>query len=276
MPQFGDVHEWHLNGARTWYNSLQVTALHKWSNSLTLHGTWTWSKMMDANALGDQTYRTPSRSIDGNDRTHRATLSGVYLLPVGRGRTLLPNDNRIVDGVIGGWELSGLFIYQSGTPWGEPGNFLHNGYVKPHVQKSDGYIRMAAPCANQYVQDPNNPTNWILKSLDSLYAGSYDGTCSQENYQIVPAYGQTYNTVYSGIRNLSSTQFDASMAKNFAIVESLKLQIRLDAFNVLNHPTWSQGADNNLNDPTFGEIEKGSWGPSNYARKVQLSAKVVW
>src|ERR1039457_765250 len=42
FPEFTDITEYQQNDGRTWYNSLQVTALHKWSKSLTLHGTWNW------------------------------------------------------------------------------------------------------------------------------------------------------------------------------------------------------------------------------------------
>jgi hypothetical protein len=273
FPQFGDITEWQLNASRTWYNSLQVTGLHQWNNSFTVHGSWTWSKLMDAGGYTDQTYRVQSRSIDPNDRTHRITLSGVYLLPVGRGRTFLSNANRIVDGVIGGWELSSLYIYQTGTPWGIPGSttYLQNAYVHPHIQQNNGFIRLAAACAEQYKE--NNAGVYQLVQLPF----DYDGTCSQgPNFQQVPSYGETPNTVYSGIRLPRMHQFDSSLAKNFQIVERLRLQIRMDAFNVLNHPLWSESPDGNTNDSTFGLIERGPSGQSNLPRQIQLSAKLVW
>ena len=275
FPEFGNITEYQLNDSRTWYNSLQVTALHKWSNSLTMHGTWTWSKMMDAGGWTDETYRVPYRSIDGSDRTHRVTLSAVYLLPVGRGRSLLGNTNRIVDGVIGGWELGSLYIYQTGTPWAVPNNpnelYLHSAYVKPHIQKDDGFIRLAAACAEQYQE--NGDGVYVLNQLPF----DYDGTCSQgADFQQVPSYGETTNTIYSGIRIPSIQQFDTNLSKNFAITERFTLQIRLEAFNVLNHPLWSESPDGSTNDSTFGTIEKGPWGQSNLPRQCELSAKIVW
>ena len=274
FPQFGGMTEWQLNAAHTWYNSLQVTAEHKWTNSLTMHGTWNWSKLMDSGGFADSTYRVQSRQLDGNDHTHRITLSGVYLLPVGRDRSFLPKANRIVDGVIGGWELGSLYIYQTGSPWGVPNNpnevYLHSAYVKPHIQKDDGFIRLAAACAEQY-QETNN--TYSLKELPF----DYDGTCSQgADFQQVPNYGETPNVIYSGIRIPRTHQFDANLSKNFAIVERMKLQVRMEAFNVLNHPLWSEGPDGSTNDSTFGLIEKGPWGQSNLPRQIQLSAKVVW
>ncbi len=272
FPEFGDITEYQLNDARTWYNSLQVTGAHKWNKSLTMHGTWTWSKQMDEGGFADTIYRVRSRSIDGNDRTHRITLSGVYLLPVGRGRTFLGRANRIVDGVIGGWELGSLYVYQTGTPWGIPGgtNYIGNAYVKPHIQQENGFIRLVAPCTEQYREDSSGKYSLAQLPFD------YDGSCSQPNFLQVPSYGETLNTVYSGIRLPRSHQFDTNLSKNFALYERLSLQLRLEAFNVLNHPLWSEAPDSNTNDSTFGEIEKGPSGQSNLPRQVQISAKISW
>src|ERR1035437_4661834 len=276
FPQFGGMTAWQLNDYHTWYNSLQLTAEHKWTKSLTLHGTWNWSKLMNSGGFADSTYRVPSRHLDGNDHTHRVTLSGVYLLPVGRTRSFLPNANRIVDGVLGGWELGSLYIYQTGSPWGVPNNpneaYLRTAYVQPHIQKDNGFIRLAAACVEQYQEDKNTGV-YSLKQLPY----DYDGSCSQGAvFRQVPSYGQTPNVVYSGIRLPRTHQFDANLSKNFAIIERLKLQVRMEAFNVLNHPLWSEAPDGSTNDSTFGLIEKGPWGQSNLPRQIQLSAKIMW
>ena len=271
FPEFGDVEEWGENNARTWYNSLQVTGMHKMSNALTAHGTWTYSKSMDAGTWADETNQVKSRTIDGGDNTHVITLSSVYMIPVGRGRALLPNINRIVDGAIGGWELSGMYIYRTGSPYPTEGNLLHSSAVSRHIQKSNGYIRLAAPCVEQYKETAG------VYSLVQLNNYNSDVTCSAgPDYQIVPSYGVQQNVVYSGIRIPANQQFDMSMSKNFAIVEGTRLQLRIDGFNALNHPVWNENGDTNLQDGDFGTIQRGPSGPSNPARQVQLSAKIVW
>jgi hypothetical protein len=55
----------------------------------------------------------------------------------------------------------------------------------------------------------------------------------------------------------------------------MKLQVRADAFNVLNHPEWTGGPDTSTGDATFGIMTKSS-SVSNSARIGQLSAKIVW
>lgn len=276
FPEFTDMTMWQANTAHTWYNSLQVTAIHKWSNALTLHGTWTWSKMMDAGGVVDTTYLVPFRQIDGNDYTHRITLSGVYLLPVGRGRTFLSNGNRIVDGILGGWELGSLYVYQTGAPWLIPNNpneaYLHSAYVKPHIQKDNGFIRLVAPCVEQWQETDGV---YSLVSMDKFYDN--DGACSQgENFMQVPSYAPTPDNVYTGIRLPRSQQFDANLSKNFKIWENLGLQVRLEAFNVLNHPLWSESPVSSTNDSDFGLIQRGPTDQSNQPRQMQLSAKISW
>jgi len=273
MPQFGDITENDQNDARTWYNSLQITVLQKISNSLTLHGTETWSKMMDAGQWQDQNYGIRQRHIDSGDMPHRITISSIYLLPVGRGRRFLPTANRIVDGAIGGWELSGLFAWQSGNPEPVPTYYLHNAKVNRHIQADNGYIRVFAPYAEHYVQAANN--TWTV----SQYSGyDYDGiNPGTANFMDVPSYAPSQDVEYSGIREAGVRNFDSSLAKNFALYRNLKLQIRIDAFNVLNHPEWTGGADTNTSyDPNLGTISKGPTGPSNGSRVTQLSAKVSW
>ena len=274
-PEYGDITEYQLNAGHTWYNSLQVTAAHKWNRSLTMHGTWTWSKQMDSGGFQDATFRVPYRQIDGNDRTHRITVSGVYLLPVGRGRSFLGKTNAFVDGAIGGWEVGSLFVYQTGTPYKVPGqdNQIASPYVQPHIQKDDGFIRLVAPCVNEYQQNSSGVyVNAPLTYFDN------DTPCTQPNLQRVPdaTYGPNTNTVYTGVRVPSIYQWDTNLSKNFKLYERLNLQTRLEAFNVLNHPLWSEGPDTNFNDPHFGEITRGQSGQSNLPRYLQLSAKVSW
>jgi hypothetical protein len=152
---------------------------------------------MDSGGWKDETYRVAARSLDGNDRTHRITLSGVYDLPVGRGRSLLGNTNRIVDGAIGWWELGSLYVYETGWPWAIPDNpnpsHIHSAQVSRHVETSTGYIRGVAPCIQQWKQSDDV---WSMQQLPFNYSGS----CSQADFSVGPEYGQLANTVNTGIR----------------------------------------------------------------------------
>ncbi len=269
MPEWGDVTEYQLNDYRTWYNSLQVVATHKLNDGLVLHGTWAWSKMMDAGGWQDQTYRVRYRAIDDSDRAHRITVSGVYQLPVGRGHSVLPNLNRIMDSAIGGWQLGGLYVFQTGAPLKVTMYSIHNGYSKPHIQKNNGYIRLLNSCVKQWEENSGVYTMTNLK-YDS------DSTCSQgADFESIESYMPSVNPVYQG-RLLRSQQFDFNLSKNFLLAYGLRMQVRMEAFNALNHPLWTQGPDTTPNDSSFGTITRGPSGQSNQPRQMQLSAKITW
>lgn len=266
---FGDIWEYQLNDGKSWYNSLQLTGMHKWKDNLTLHGTWTWSKLMGSGGYADTVYRIKSRWIDGNDMTHRVTISGVYQLPVGRGRSLLGQTNRAVDAVVGGWELGSLYVYQTGTPWGVPSGleYAHNAHINRSIDKGTGYVRGVAAC----VDNTDNETG-----LHTPYTNNYTGTCSQADFVVRPSYATTQNVTSTGIRIPNLQQFDTNLSKNFALVERLKMQLRLEAFNALNHPLWQEGYEGSAGDPNFGTIERGAWGQSNLPRQVQVALKLMW
>ncbi len=272
---FGDVIEYQLNDGRTRYDSLQITAIHRGGKNLTLHGTWTWSKLLDTGGYADETYRIKAHSLDGNDITHRITLSGVYLLPVGRGRALLGHTNRIVDAAVGGWELGALYIYQTGTPWGMPGGleYLKNPKVSTRIElgASNPQIRGVNGC----ISDP-----YHIDSSTGIVSNDWSiaNSCTADNavFKVRPQYAINQNVIYSGVRIPGDQQFDGNLSKNFALFRDLKAQFRLEAFNVLNHPLWQAGYDGNPQNATFGTIIKSSTGQSNLPRQVQIAVKLMW
>lgn len=268
MPQFGDVTENLWNGAHSWYNSLQVTVMHK-EKFLTLHGTWNWSKLMDAGGYADNTYLIPARTIDGQDVTHNITLSGVYLLPVGRGRALLSGSNRIVEAALGGWQFGATSYIESGFPWAAPRgyDYVRNAKLPHPYHVANGNIQWIAPC----VWITNAETGAISESSIASQFG-----CTQPNFIQTPKYAATPNVVYTGIRQPTGFFFDTNLAKNFSIVERVKLQLRLESFNVLNHPLFQNGFNTGLN-AQFGQIGSATGGgQSNQPRQVQIAAKLMW
>jgi hypothetical protein len=267
FPEFGDITEYNLNEGKAWYNSLQVTGVHRWNHSLTMHANWTWSKAMDSGGWVDTVYRVPYRSIDGNDRTHRVALSGVYQLPFGRDRKLLPNANRWLDAAVGGWELAPMYIYETGTPWSIPNYmaYLHNARIYPHLD--GGLFRGVEPCVGQ--DDPNTGQMYL-----ESYSISYG--CTHADFLMIPSYAPSQNTEYTGIRTMPMQEFNANMSKAFEVKGNVKVQCRLEAFNVLNHPLWQNTWDQSFADPNFGSITKGPTGQTNLPREVQLALKLIW
>jgi hypothetical protein len=267
FPEFGDITEYDINGGKTWYNALQVTASHRVSKSITVHGTWTWAKQMDEGGFTDTIYRVAARNIDSNDFAHRITFSGFWLLPVGRGRALLGDSNRLVDGVLGGWEVATIITWQTGFPWTLNGSTDYYG---------GGSIRRSVTPTT--IRGVNNACAADWQLVNGTYQEVSVGTnasCNYYSFVSIPSYGIHPNVIYTGIRDPGTEEVDASLSKNLALYERLHLQLRIDAFNLPNHPTFSGNYDNSPTDGTFGEIVKSS-GQSNQPRNIQLTFKLIW
>src|SRR6202521_927533 len=115
-------------GAISTYESMQTEVIHKYSHGLTLQSTWTWARNLsdteswprsgfDGEITGDTMNRFNLRGDYGNvggTRKHRWITTLVDELPVGKGRRFLSNANGVVDGLLGGWQLSTIFLAETG------------------------------------------------------------------------------------------------------------------------------------------------------------------
>ncbi|MDQ3653314.1 MAG: carboxypeptidase regulatory-like domain-containing protein [Acidobacteriota bacterium] len=275
FPQFGSITQFERNDGRIWYNSLQVVANKRLTRGVTVAGTYTFSKMIEENGFLDNVAGTIQRSVYFSDRPHRVTASGVWELPIGKGKMLFGDANGFIDRVIGGIEFAGSFIYQSGRPWDLPGNAE---YVKnaenPDPEKFRGnnnqfnpadYILGITPCVGRR---NNNGTVTLIPNSVNL-------GCTEPNF-IIRANFEERRTAFrdSGLRRPSFTQFDMNFAKRIRIRESMNVQLRAEFFNVTNTPMYDErNFVNNPDDPQFGRINKITTTQSNFPRQIQLAVK---
>jgi len=271
LPAFGDIYEV-VNNGRSWYNSMQTSFRHQWNNALTLDAGWTWQKTMDAGGWADQRYGLAERVVDPIDMTHKITITGVWDLPVGRGHAFLSNDNRLVDSLIGGWELGSGYVFSTGMPV-QIGGVDMSGYAKTPLQgKGTLFVRRFSPCSLQWVQGSSG--SWSLQPVTGYV---YSGTCNQYDFTMQPQYGISPNLEYTGVRSNPLYTFDVNLSKYYALAESVKLQLRMNAFNVLNHPefgTTPYEFDTGVTDPTFGTYSPLAG--ANTPRNLELQFRLLW
>jgi hypothetical protein len=192
-----------------------------------------------------------------------------------------------VDAAVGGWELSPLYAYTQWYPWTPGSNFEILSPINIHIHDlpADGnhhYKRLqgVSPC----VAYEDSDTPGLLH-----YGPSYtESNCTspaiirQENNpggSFSSDYSVRRNINFTGVREPANHQFDVSLSKRFAWNERANLQLRLDAFNVLNHPNWTYG-NSYSNDPTsdnWGTIQKGPQSPTgSLPRDLQISGKITF
>lgn len=300
FPIFQGITENRLNGAKSWYNAIEVIYDHRTSHGLTTHVTYGYSKAMTSGGYVDNINRIPARSISGTDDPHRLAVAAVYQLPIAQGRGFFPNMPRALDLVIGGWQASGIYIYQTGLPQGltsanSPGSSwivdtkANGGNLLPRKRFWPGdsnpwFPGAPTPITNSYIQrlkpcvattDPNTGAIvWTGQSQILVAAG----LCSTPNYIKVGNYGAIPNIVYTGIRFGPNNQLDMNASKNFKIHEGIAFQMRIDAFNALNHiQQTSSGFDTSTSDGLFGSYQLGTSGNGNKGnRYIQIDGRLSW
>jgi hypothetical protein len=166
-------------------------------------------------------------------------MNATWELPFGKGKTLT-TDLPVVNRVIGGWSLSGIYTYQPGGAPVAWGNVIYYGgdlNWQPHS-----------------VNNAFDITRFDIKSGD------------QPSSNI-----RTFSSQFATLRADGINSFDLSGVKNNRIAEKINLQFRCDMFNALNHPIFA-APNVSPTAATFGKITS----QSNLPRSVQLALRLVW
>ena len=300
-PQFLTINQALINGGKNWYNGLEAIYTHRTSFGLTTNVGYTYSKFINANGFADTINRIPARTIASTDAPHRLTALVVYKLPFARGSGFFPNMPRVLDLVVGGWQTSNAYEYQSGFPQALTSGWIvdntaNGGNLLPHQRMWGGnsnpwYPNLQAAGSNNYIQrlkpcvvtiDPTygeftstGAYNWISQSKTLATAG----LCTKPNYiSINTSYEENPNVEYTGAREGPNNQLNSNLAKNFKIHENIAFQMRIDAVNVFNHTQYfSSGYDTSTSDGTFGIVQLGANSAGNQTnRTLQISGQLTW
>jgi hypothetical protein len=232
------------------YHAMQMKWDKRFSRGFSMLAHYTWSKMIDnaSHSSGNVSWLGGStsvqniwdldaeRSLSAHDVAHRLAVAGVWQLPFGRGRQWGSDWNRVADLVLGGWNVSGVFSRQSGMPLAvtQSGGLIWDGTQRPNL-----------------VGDPRT-SGPITSRLD--------------NYFNVAAFSQPLPDVPGtaprtlSYRGPAITIFDAVLIKNIAIRDGQRLEVRIEAQNVLNHPVFGD-PNTSFGSTSFGQIINTKIGP---------------
>lgn len=251
FPQFrGITNDFDTNGADK-YNALQMSLRKRTGSGLTFLLSYTLSRYFTNTDSGFSTFNfrgldpgNPRRdwSVGNNDQTHVISIAGTYELPIGRGKKLLNNANRILNNAIGGWSLSFVNSYQSGTPV----QFTScNGVFNcTPLLYTAGYNR-------PNIQNTNFNVNW-----HNYYNNLNGGSTPIFNTSILSAPGAwtigNAADLYNNFRNPWYNEEDISLGKKFFISERVNVEARFEFFNALNRFNIGNCMDTNVGDSNFG------------------------
>jgi hypothetical protein len=260
FPQYGYIDSQLGGGDRaghSTYHSMMIKYNKRMGRGLTVQASYTFSKWLgDADASnGDQYDRRLLKSILSSDQTHKVLLTYAYQLPVGKGNALLGNGG-VAGAILGGWRVSGIHSYISGTPMsiGSPISFPIGEFTnQAQITTYDGW--RAAPKGSNF--DPNvdlylNPAVFPTQTYNSF------GNATRYNPKM--RYMPTFNE-------------NINVARTFSLKEKAHLEFRFEGFNVLNRVQFGPlGGGTSLTNANFGKWQS----QSNSPRRMQLVAKVTW
>jgi hypothetical protein len=296
-PAFGGLSLYGQNIGRANYNAGTLKLQKRFSQGLTFLMTYTYSKSLDdvgsvaggggsGITAGSKTYQSfqTINNLYGYspmDMTHRFTFYHDYQFPFGKGRRFLGRPNgvgaKVLDGIVGGWEFAGIWIYHSGTPlvFSTPTN---NISISQGVQDLFGNIsgNMGQITPSNYKSDDQLLTSSQINvgngvtDLGSAGVRRFNVTQFSVPVSMTPG---NFPNVYPWIRNPGANSYDASLMKNFAIARDGKiyLQLRAEAQNVLNIRGLGS-YDTTFTDPNFGLITSSAQNPRN----MQVSARLFF
>ena len=247
---------WQRSVGRANYNAFQfqMTKRHR---SLTYMVNYTWAKTINLacdgwyNVEGCST-QTPydhvrDKGVAGHDLTQIFNFNWVYRLPIGPG--MATTGSKLVDQIIGNWQLNGIANLHSGRPY----HINVSGDIA-NTRNRNGYMR-ADQVGDPHLGSPT-PERWF----------------NTEAFQ-APAPFTFGNSGRHALRSDGVTNFDLSLFRDFDIPgrEGMRLQFRAEAFNAFNHADFNIPVQN-LSRTNFGVVTS----TQRRARQFQMGLKLIF
>jgi Carboxypeptidase regulatory-like domain/TonB dependent receptor-like, beta-barrel len=246
------------------YHSLQSIYQHQFKDNLVFLANYTYSKCMATGTSNGELlsgYRAEwlpgfgtgaDYALCKNDTAHVVHVSGEYGLPFGRNRQFLSGASRMADALVGGWDLTYIYTYQSGQPF---------TIGCPTATSADFGCNANLVAGQNPYAGPHNVNQWLNPSAFAQPPSAT--TIGQQDFS--PLGGKAQQVRGPGFYN-----FDASLLKNFTTGGETSLQLRLETFNTLNHPQFGNPGQLNFTNLTnFSKITSDR----NGYRIAQLAMK---
>ncbi len=283
-----------VNAVSSSYHALQLSVRKRMSRGFQLHSAYTWSHSIDAGsvwhpgtsgnngAAGDgfpTDFLRPELDRGNSifDVRQRLTFNYVWGLP------WFKTGNPWLRHTLGGWQLNGLWSFQSGLHWGPRGSgtnprllALAPGACTPNAQ---GFITDTTNCVvrgtdfNLNGQGNDRPN--ALTNHPSITREQWANGWNMPDFFSNPCLGCVGNLGRNNFVGPGFWAADISLFKKFEFSERVALQFRAEAFNVFNRANFQlPGAyfsgNNFLNSPQFGRAG-GTFNPRNLQFGLKLS-----
>jgi len=227
------------------YHSLQFSAHHRFTNASQLNVAYTWSKALtdnqtDRSTAPQNTYDTQKEyARSALDRRHVFTTNFIYELPYYR------DQHGLTGKILGGWQTSGIVTYQTGLPF--------SAATSSYDPAGLGFIPAAIAGGRPNVTcNPNTNAPHTLEQW-------FDISCFERNTNTgVTGANVPGNAGRGTIEGPRTFRVDLTLSKNIRFNETMRLQLRGEAFNIFNTTNFrsfvASPSSLNVTSANFGRI----------------------
>jgi Carboxypeptidase regulatory-like domain/TonB dependent receptor len=308
FPQYGSNFDNILESrGESDYNALQIKIDRRFSQGIQFGLAYTLSRLItnaSEDVLGGGSALTgilqnpfdlkSLKTLSPSNPTHVFVANFLAELPFGSGRRFL-NHRGIVDILVGGWQIGGIFRYQSGTPlifaldpdYGTGGNFLslvgYNGNLRPNLVAGQD-SNTPTPCNASVAADFGR--RYVLNCRafaappDFATPGAAVGTAAYTAYYADPLrFFGTAPAVNGDARSPLYFSENMNLLKKTRVTETVTLELGAEFFNVFNRVRYLT-PDTFLGRPnpngTFQNTNFGAIGATVEPRVIQMRARIIF
>lgn len=267
FPQYAGASCYSCDEGSSSYNSMQVTVDRHFSKGLTAQFAYTLAKEIDdmnnsASQLGavsggtrNPYDHTLDRGLGEIDHRHNVHVSWVYDLPFGAGHLI--GGSRIANAILGNWQWSGIYNWETGSPLGVTGTNCQT----PGISSS---------CMVDL--NPSFTGNVLLAPIGSgdVFKTAYLNKAAFADPALF-TFGNEPRSAPYGLRVPTFWEIDSTLRRTFPIREHVSFQLSADFFNLLNNVIFAAPATN-FDSSTFGIVSA----TQNSPRHIQFSGRLTF
>lgn len=243
IPQLGSIYEYIDPIFHSTMNSLQIGVHKQYTHGLAFGAEYQWVSVLGTENINDPSGKYPRDSYGpvGGVTPQVLQVNYSYELPFGKGKAFLNQSSSAISSLVSGWQISGLINAQTGQPFSvtfdASGSTTYQGLVSGRANRVPGVpIYPSHKTHDEWF----NPAAFTCPSI----------TDASGNVLCGANYG---NSGYDMLRGPNYQDWDMSLQKNTRWAERYNVQLRADAFNVFNHPSFST-PNNDITGSNPGQI----------------------
>jgi hypothetical protein len=235
------------------YSALEVVGERRFNNGLFFRASYDFAKALtnSENDNGDtgnspensHNFRADYGNVSWTPR-HTVRVSYSYDLPFGKAKRFLSNAQGVANGIVGGWQISGITTFRSGL-------FFSPSYAGYDSSGTGTFSARPDVIGNGNLPSGQRNINDWFNASAFVCPGQSGQICDPAVTAPIGRFGNTGRNTLVGPR---LSQWDVSLFKAFPIRETIKLRVRMEAVNVFNSPAFGFPAANVSDPSSVGRI----------------------